>query len=78
MHSENPFLTVSLLPYQAPRFDLIEDEHYRPAFDAGLCRKREEIAAIAGSAQPATFENTFVALEKSGALLNRVTSVFSR
>ncbi|SNY70021.1 peptidyl-dipeptidase Dcp [Enterobacter sp. CC120223-11] len=76
MYSENPFLTVSLLPYQAPRFDLIEDEHYRPAFDAGLRRKREEIAAIAGSAQPATFENTFVALEKSGALLNRVTSVF--
>ncbi|MGU3522862.1 peptidyl-dipeptidase Dcp [Enterobacteriaceae bacterium C23F] len=76
MSSENPFLTVSLLPYQAPRFDLIADEHYRPAFDAGLRHKREEIAAIAGSAQPATFENTFVALEKSGALLHRVTAVF--
>lgn len=76
MSNENPFLTVSLLPYQAPRFDLIEDHHYRPAFDEGLRRKREEVAAIAGNTQPATFDNVFVALEKSGELLERVTSVF--
>ncbi|MEW5561019.1 peptidyl-dipeptidase Dcp [Enterobacter asburiae] len=76
MSSENPFLTVSLLPYQAPRFDLIEDQHYRPAFDEGLRRKRAEIAAIAGNPHTATFENTFEALEKSGELLERVTSVF--
>lgn len=76
MSPENPFLTVSLLPYQAPRFDLIEDQHYRPAFDEGLRRKRAEIAAIAGNPQPATFDNTFEALEKSGELLERVTSVF--
>jgi len=76
MSSENPFLSVSLLPYQAPRFDLIEDGHYRPAFDAGLRQKREEIAAIAGNSAPATFDNTFVALEKSGELLGRVTSIF--
>jgi peptidyl-dipeptidase Dcp len=76
MSSENPFLSVSLLPYQAPRFDVIEDGHYRPAFDAGLRQKREEIAAIAGNSAPATFDNTFVALEKSGELLGRVTSIF--
>jgi len=76
MSSENPFLSVSLLPYQAPRFDVIEDGHYRPAFDAGLRQKREEIAAIAGNSAPATFDNTFVALEKSGELLDRVTSIF--
>lgn len=76
MSSENPFLSVSLLPYQAPRFDVIEDGHYRPAFDAGLRQKREEIAAIAGNNAPATFDNTFVALEKSGELLGRVTSIF--
>jgi len=76
MSNENPFLTVSLLPYQAPRFDLIEGHHYRPAFDEGLRRKREEVAAIAGNTQPATFDNVFVALEKSGELLERVTSVF--
>ncbi|MDX6022181.1 peptidyl-dipeptidase Dcp [Scandinavium sp. V105_16] len=76
MSNENPFLTVSLLPYQAPRFDLIEDRHYRPAFDEGLRIKREEVAAIAGNTQPATFDNVFVALEKSGELLERVTSVF--
>ncbi|MGL4727070.1 MAG: peptidyl-dipeptidase Dcp [Scandinavium sp.] len=76
MASVNPFLTVSLLPYQAPHFDLIDDAHYRPAFDEGVKRKREEIAAIADNPQPASFENTFVALEKSGALLGRVTSVF--
>jgi peptidyl-dipeptidase Dcp len=76
MSNENPFLTVSLLPYQAPRFDLIEDHHYRPAFDEGLRRKREEVTAIAGNTQPATFDNVFVALEKSGELLERVTSVF--
>jgi peptidyl-dipeptidase Dcp len=76
MNHDNPFLTVSLLPYQAPRFDVIQDEHYRPAFDEGVRRKREEITAIAENPQPATFDNTFVTLEKSGELLERVTSVF--
>jgi peptidyl-dipeptidase Dcp len=76
MNRDNPFLTVSLLPYQAPRFDVIQDAHYRPAFDEGLRRKREDITAIAENPQPATFDNTFVALEKSGELLERVTSVF--
>lgn len=76
MNRENPFLSVSLLPYQAPHFDLIEDSHYRPAFDAGVQQKREEITAIAENPQPATFENTLVALERSGEILGRVTAVF--
>ncbi|HHG8774102.1 TPA: peptidyl-dipeptidase Dcp [Raoultella planticola] len=76
MAENNPLLSVSLLPYQAPRFDLIEDTHYRPAFDEGVRRQREEIAAIVHNPSPADFANTLVALEQSGQLLARVTRVF--
>ncbi|EPO6659109.1 TPA: peptidyl-dipeptidase Dcp [Klebsiella aerogenes] len=76
MSDNNPFLHVSLLPYQAPHFDLIEDSHYRPAFDEGVRRQREEIAAIINNPAPADFDNTLVALEQSGQLLGRVTRVF--
>ncbi|EMG9771360.1 peptidyl-dipeptidase Dcp [Klebsiella aerogenes] len=76
MTDNNPFLHVSLLPYKAPHFDLIEDSHYRPAFDEGVRRQREEIAAIINNPAPADFDNTLVALEQSGQLLGRVTRVF--
>jgi Zn-dependent oligopeptidase len=76
MADNNPFLRVSLLPYQAPQFDLIDDTHYRPAFDEGVRRQREEIAAIVNNPAPADFANTLVALEQSGQLLARVTRVF--
>ncbi|WP_039029301.1 peptidyl-dipeptidase Dcp [Leclercia adecarboxylata] len=76
MSGTNPFFADSSLPYQAPHFDLIRDEHYRPAFDDAIRQKREEIAAIAGSADVPDFANTVLALEKSGALLSRVSSVF--
>ncbi|EPR3239963.1 peptidyl-dipeptidase Dcp [Klebsiella aerogenes] len=76
MTDNNPFLHVSLLPYQAPHFDLIEDSHYRPAFDEGVRRQREEIAAIINNPASADFDNTLVALEQSGQLLGRVTRVF--
>ncbi|WP_252144999.1 peptidyl-dipeptidase Dcp [Yokenella regensburgei] len=76
MSANNPFFESSLLPYQAPPFDRIKDEHYRPAFDEAIKRKREEIAAIANNPVPATFANTFEALEKSGDMLTRVTTVF--
>lgn len=76
MTDNNPFLHVSLLPYQAPHFDLIKDSHYRPAFDEGVRRQREEIAAIINNPAPADFDNTLVALEQSGQLLGRVTRVF--
>ncbi|HBV9987494.1 TPA: peptidyl-dipeptidase Dcp [Klebsiella aerogenes] len=76
MTDNNPFFHVSLLPYQAPHFDLIADSHYRPAFDEGVRRQREEIAAIVNNPAPADFDNTLVALEQSGQLLGRVTRVF--
>ncbi|MGE5986500.1 peptidyl-dipeptidase Dcp [Klebsiella michiganensis] len=76
MSENNPFFSVSLLPYQAPRFDLIDVSHYRPAFDEGVRRQRAEIAAIVNNPQPADFANTLEALEQSGQLLARVTNVF--
>ncbi|WP_407206777.1 peptidyl-dipeptidase Dcp [Citrobacter koseri] len=76
MSLTNPFFSQSVLLYQAPRFDLIEDSHYRPAFDEGMRQKRAEIDAIVQNPQEPDFENTYLALEQSGALLTRVTSVF--
>jgi peptidyl-dipeptidase Dcp len=76
MQMENPFYHISLLPYQAPHFDDIRDSHYRPAFDEAKRIKREEIAAIANEAAAPTFENTCLALEKTGQMLGRVTNVF--
>ncbi len=76
MSGTNPFFASSLLPYRAPHFDLIDDSHYRPAFDEAIRQKREEIAAIAGSAAAPDFTNTVLALEKSGGLLSRVSNVF--
>ena len=76
MSLTNPFLHHSTLPYQAPQFDQIEDCHYRPAFDEGVKQKCAEIAAIVQNQQAPDFTNTLLALEQSGALLTRVTSVF--
>ena len=76
MSVNNPFFDISLLPYQAPRFDLIEDSHYRPAFDEALRQKRADIDAIIAQTSPPDFDNTVLALEKSGAMLSRVSSVF--
>lgn len=76
MSGTNPFFASSLLPYQAPHFDLIDDSHYRPAFDEAIRQKRDEIAAIAGSAAAPDFNNTVLALEHSGGLLSRVSNVF--
>jgi peptidyl-dipeptidase Dcp len=76
LSSDNPFAKPSELPYGLPPFDLIAEEHYAPAFDAGLAEHTAEIDAIAGNPEPATFDNTIVALERSGRLLTRVSSVF--
>jgi peptidyl-dipeptidase Dcp len=72
----NPFYAASTLPYQAPPFDRIHDGDYQPAIEAGIEQQREEIAAIANSSAPPTFENTIVAMERMGQLLTRVTMVF--
>ncbi len=72
----NPLFTVSPLQYQAPQFDLIKVEHYLPAMEAGIVENAAEVEKIANNSEAATFDNTIVALEKSGALLDRATSVF--
>lgn len=76
MELNNPLYEVSLLPYQAPRFDLLDISHYRPAFDEAMRQKRAEIAQIVDNQAPATFENTYLALEKAGLMLSRITAIF--
>lgn len=73
----NPFARESALPFHYPAFDKIRDEHFLPAFDAGMREQLREIDAIAGSRKPATFANTVVAMERSGQLLARVGDTFS-
>ena len=72
----NPFLAASALPYQLPPFEEIRDDHYLPAFEQGFREQLAEVDAIVAETAPATFENTIVALERSGQLLNRVAEVF--
>jgi peptidyl-dipeptidase Dcp len=71
-----PFDAPSTLPYQAPRFDIIKDGDYQPAFAAGMKQQLGEIAAIANSAAAPTFANTIVAMEQSGRMLERVGNAF--
>ncbi|HHX81537.1 MAG TPA: M3 family metallopeptidase, partial [Pseudomonadaceae bacterium] len=74
--TDNPFLSVSSLDLQYPRFDLIRDEHYLPAFERGMAEQLAEIEEITSQTAAPTFANTLVPLELSGQLLNRVSSVF--
>ncbi len=73
---DNPFAEPSTLAYQLPPLDKIRNEHFAPALTAGMEEQIEEIEAIANDPEPPTFENTIVAMERSGALLDRATSVF--
>ena len=75
--ADNPFLHPSTLPYELPPFDRIKDADYVPAFEAGMRAHRQEVDAIVHNREPATFQNTIVALERSGQLLERVNTVFS-
>ena len=72
----NPFLSRSDRPFELPPFDVIADEHYAPALDAGMAEHRAEVDAIIANPEPPTFENTIVALELAGQLLSRVSIVF--
>ena len=72
----NPFFAPSPLPFQAPPFDRIKPGDFRPAFEAGMKEQLAEVAAIADNPAAPSFENTLVALEKSGQLLARVSLVF--
>lgn len=74
--ADNPFSAPSALPYETPAFDRIHDAHYRPAFAAGMAQHLAEVRAIATQTEPPTFANTIEALERAGAMLNRVSSVF--
>jgi peptidyl-dipeptidase Dcp len=73
---ENPFYAASTLPFQAPPFDRIKDSDYQPAIEAGMAEQIREVEAIAGDTAPPTFENTLVALEKTGQLLTRAMAAF--
>jgi peptidyl-dipeptidase Dcp len=74
---DNPFYAKSTLPFQAPPFDKIKDSDYQPAIEAGMAEQLKEMHAIADDPAAPTFENTVVAMEKTGALFNRVMAAFS-
>ncbi len=76
MHKANPFFVESTLPYQLPAFDQIDDTDFLPAFERGMTVQLEEVDAIVNATAPPTFENTLVALERSGRLLDRVATTF--
>jgi peptidyl-dipeptidase Dcp len=73
----NPFFAPSTLPFQAPPFDKIKDSDYQPAIEAGMAEQLKEVRAIADNPAAPTFENTVVAMEKTGDLLTRVSNAFS-
>ena len=72
----NPFLTEYTTPFQVPPFDQIKNEHYLPAFEAGMKEQLAEVEAIVNNSEPATFENTILPYDKSGKTLSRVSNVF--
>jgi peptidyl-dipeptidase Dcp len=72
----NPFYAESTLPYHAPPFDRIKDADYQPALEAGMAAQIKEVDAIANNPAAPTFENTLVALEKSGRLYARAAETF--
>jgi peptidyl-dipeptidase Dcp len=73
----NPFYAPSALPFQAPPFDKIKDGDYQPAIEAGMAEQIKEIRAIADNPAAPTFENTIVAMEKTGALFQRAYAAFN-
>lgn len=74
---DNPLLHASTLPYQAPEFDKIKDSDFEPAIMQGMKEQQAEMQKIADNPEAPTFENTLVAMEKSGQLLNRVYLTFN-
>ena len=74
--AENPFSHPSTLPYRLPPFDRVQNADYRPAFEQGMREQRTEVQQIASDPAEADFQNTLVALERSGQMLSRVSAVF--
>ena len=75
--TENPLLKESSLDFHYPPFDKIKDEHYPPAYEQGMAEQLKEVEPIANNPAAPTFENTIVALERTGDLLGRVDRIFS-
>ncbi|HAG17087.1 MAG TPA: peptidase M3 [Bacteroidales bacterium] len=73
---DNPFFANYGKPFEVPDFSKIKTEHYMPAFEEGIKQQEAEIAAITSNSEAPTFENTLEALDKSGAQLDKVSSVF--
>lgn len=73
---QNPFARPSTLPFMAPPFDKIRDSDYQPALEEGMRQQLIEINSITSNPDPPSFDNTIIALERSGQLLNRVSKVF--
>jgi len=74
--TSNPLLQPWTTPYGLPPFEQIRAEHFEPAFDEALKRHRAEIDAIGANPEPATFDNTLAAMDRSGRLLDRVDGLF--
>ncbi|MBB1059454.1 M3 family metallopeptidase [Lysobacter spongiae] len=74
--SSNPFMSESPLPLHYPQFDKIKDSDFAPAFDYGMAQHLKEIEAIANNPEAPTFDNTIIAMERSGQVLDRATTVF--
>jgi peptidyl-dipeptidase Dcp len=75
--ASNPFFAESTLPFHAPPFDRVKDSDFQPALEAGMREQIAEIQAIANLSTPATFDNTIVPMERSGAVLTRASKVFN-
>ena len=75
--ADNPLLTESSLPYHVPPFDKIKDEHFAPAIEAGMRDQLKEVEVVANDSEKPTFDNTIVALERTGRLLDRAQRTFS-
>ncbi len=71
------FYVASTLPFQAPPFDRIKDSDYQPAIEAGMVEQLKEMRAIADNSAAPTFDNTVVAMERTGALIQRASAAFS-
>jgi len=74
--SDNPLLAISTLDFHYPPFDRIQEAHFNEAFETGMAAHLEEVKAIAHQSDSPTFENTIVALEKSGLILRQTLAIF--
>ncbi len=76
LEASNPFAKESTLPFKYPAWDKIRNEHFAPAFEEAMRQEALEIEKIANNKAAPTFENTIVAMERSGQLMNRVSTAF--